>query len=309
MSVGFARTGARCGAGSPQNAQPADHRTEPPAGAHAQPLRIRIATWNVDRLFDTRCDTGRCGPGEYEPLPTEAELAAQGRRIAQGIRDLHADVVLLDEVEDEAALAPVRASLGDAFPYAAMGHTSAAASIDVVVLSRFPIVAVSRHEGRDLRRPDGSRTHLTRELLEVTLDPGTGTELVVFAAHFKSKRNDDTGRRFAEARYTGEQIAARAKRSPEALIVLGGDLNDTPDSNAIAELVRRGALFRVAADAPSDGTYLHGRTREAIDHLFIPSAERSVYVPGSARVVRTNTRGYAGSDHAALYADFVLQPR
>ena len=101
--------------------------------------------------------------------------------------------------------------------------------------------------------------------------------------------------------------------STDALVVLGGDLNDTPGSPTLDALEASG-LVSVAAELPptEQGTFVFGDAAVALDHLYVPAALRGRYITGSARVVRDDAtprrgHGYAGSDHAALVADFAMR--
>ena len=98
-----------------------------------------------------------------------------------------------------------------------------------------------------LTRPDGSTTTFSRELLEVHVTKA-GRAIIFFAAHFRSKSNDDPGRRLAEAQATRRIVDAVAAANPRALVVLGGDLNDTPGSPPLDALTGNGGLLRAAAN-------------------------------------------------------------
>ena len=268
---------------------------------------VRIAAFNVQRLFDTVCDSGECGGNNYEALPTPSEFGLQADRLASAISRLNADVVLLAEVETQASLDALTSRL-PRFGYSELGETGAPASVDVAVLSVHPITDVRGHRERTLWRPDGSATRFSRELLEVHLDVN-GKKVIVFSAHFRSKSNDDAGRRVAEAVATRDIVAGAAQAAPDALVVLGGDLNDVPGSEPITELERDGALLRVSSDRPDSETwtYAYYGDLQAIDHLYLANGGGS-YVPGSFRTARDPRGGYGGSDHAAVYADFLPEP-
>ncbi|RKG92638.1 endonuclease/exonuclease/phosphatase family protein [Corallococcus sp. CA053C] len=270
---------------------------------------VRIAAFNVHRLFDTVCDSGSCGGTNYEELPTATEFAQQAERLARAITALNADIVLLEEVETQTSLDELLRRM-PAFGFSQLGEIGTAASVDVAVLSRHPITDVRRHRDQVIYRPDGSATRFSRELLEVHLDVG-GADTIVFAAHFRSKVDDDPGRRIAEATATRNIVADVAKTSPGALVVFGGDLNDVPGSEALTALERDGAMVRVASDRPASETwtYVYSGQRQAIDHLYhAPAPEGGTYLPGSFRVAREGN-GYGGSDHCAVYADFVVEPK
>ncbi|MCP3098464.1 endonuclease/exonuclease/phosphatase family protein [Myxococcus sp. K15C18031901] len=266
---------------------------------------VRIAAFNVHRLFDTVCDSGSCGGSNYEALPSPTAFENQVSKLSTAIASLDADVVLLAEVETQVGLDALLARL-PRLPHGVLGETGEPASVDVAVLSAHPITAVYGHRERPLVRPDGSSTRFSRELLEVHLDVD-GAEVIVFAAHFRSKVNDDPGRRLAEAEATRDIVSQVAARSPQALVVMGGDLNDVPGSEPLQALEKGGDLLRVASDRPTDQTwtYVYSGQRQAIDHLFFARGGGGGYVAGSFRAVREGNSGFGGSDHAAVHADFL----
>jgi endonuclease/exonuclease/phosphatase (EEP) superfamily protein YafD len=269
---------------------------------------LRVAAFNVHRLFDTVCDSGACGGSNFEAQPSPDAFAAQAGQLAAALNALDADIVLLSELETQASLDALTSRL-PRFPHAVLGETGSPASVDVAVLSAYPITQVLRHRSRTLYRPDGSATRFSRELLEVHLDV-EGAKVIVFAAHFRSKVDDDPGRRFAEADAARDIVSSAAAAAPGALVVLGGDLNDVPGSEPLNALERGGALLRVASDRPDSETWTYSYFGEyqAIDHLYLARGG-GTYVPGSFRAARAGSRGgYGGSDHAAVYADFLPAP-
>lgn len=267
--------------------------------------KLRIAAFNVHRFFDTICHSGACGGSNFEELPSPEAFDAQAGQLAAAIGALGADVVLLSELETQASLDALKARLPQ-YPAAVLGETGSPASVDVAVLSAFPITQVLGHRDRTLFRPDGSTTRFSRELLEVHLD-ARGAEVIVFSAHFRSKVADDPGRRFAEADAARDIVSTVAREAPGALVVLGGDLNDVPGSEPLKALELDGALLRVSSDRPDSETwtYSYFGDRQAIDHLYL-ARDSGAYVPGSFRAARGGSSGgYGGSDHAAVYADFL----
>jgi endonuclease/exonuclease/phosphatase family metal-dependent hydrolase len=289
---------------------PTDAGVPPDTGEQEEPApgTVRIAAFNVHRFFDTVCESGTCGGSAYEELPSPEAFGSKAVRLANAIARLKAGVVLLSEVETQPCLDALQTRL-PGFSSAVLGELGTPASVDVAVLARFPIREVRRHRAsRVLTRPDGTRTLFSREFLEVRLDV-QGAELVVFATHFRSKVNDDPGRRYAEAQMAHAIITEVAAERPGALLVLGGDLNDVPGSPPLEALEEDGALHRVSSDRPEDeiGTLWYQGVRQPIDHLYQASEAAGQYVPGSFRVVGdTPVSGLGGSDHAAVRADFEL---
>ncbi len=288
-------TGVSPDAGTSADDAASDSLPAPPSGA------LRVASLNVHLLFDSVCDSGKCGTGDFEAVATEAEIASRVTRIADHLRYLDADVIMLQEVETQALLDAIAAKM-PGYPTHVVGEIGLPASVDVGVLSRFPTLEVKTHRDQTLVRPDGTTTTFTREFLEVHLDRG-GSRVIAFAAHFRSKNNDDPGRRYAEAVAARDIVAQAALDNPMALVVMGGDLNDVPGSSPINALEEK--LSRVSAGLPNAdiATYWYSGDGQAIDHLFVPS--RSRIVDGTFAVARDpGVHTFAGSDHAAVHADF-----
>lgn len=271
------------------------------------PSVLRAATFNTHLFFDPTCDSGRCGAGDFEQAPTPQAFALRADSLAAAIRSLNADVVSLQELETQGCLDALAAHLKDLYPTAVLGETGLPGSIDVAVLANGELVEVRKHRDQPLMRPDGSATSFTRELLEVHLQV-KGRRVILFAAHFRSKSSDDPGRRLAEAQAARDIILRSAKEFPAAVVLLGGDLNDTPGSPPIAALESAPELLRVAKDRPPESiaTYTWNGNAQAIDHLFLTGS--GSYIPASATAVydTAGKLGLAGSDHAALRADFKL---
>lgn len=258
--------------------------------------RIRVGTFNVRRFFDPVCDSRACGVGDYEEQPSQAGFEARADQLATAVLGLEADAVALAEVETQTSLDALLARLPGWS--GVLGEIGDAGSVDVAVVTRLPLGEVVTHRARTpLTRPDGTATQFSRELLEVHLG-----DVVLVAAHFKSKSDDDPGRRLAEA-----QASASIVRGIEGrLVVLAGDLNDTPSSPPLEALTGAG-LVRVAADVPisEQGTYEFNGSLQAIDHILVAPGGAALRVLRSSRTWRDG-RGYGGSDHAALTSDFLL---
>jgi len=269
---------------------------------------LRIATFNVRRFFDTVCDSGACGPNDYEDALTQGELDARADQLGAAILGLDADIVLLQEVESQASLDALMLRVADRLPHGVLGETGWPASLDVAILGPGTPTAVVRHADGPIGRVDGEDVFFARELLEVRYEVA-GLEVDVFVAHFKSKVGDEPERRLAEAVRTREVVLAAAAARPDALIVLGGDFNDVPGSAPLEALEADGGLERLSGRAsPNDvWTVTYQGKHLALDHLYLPPGRDALYVDGTVAAVRGRFGGgYGGSDHAALRAVFDL---
>jgi endonuclease/exonuclease/phosphatase family metal-dependent hydrolase len=176
--------------------------------------------------------------------------------------------------------------------------------IDVGVLARVPVAAYVSH--LDERSPGGARLW-SRDLVEVHLEPGPETRpLVVLGNHLVSRLDPaaDARRREQAARVREVADALRAGADRPAVLVVG-DLNDLPDSPALAPLLADGAFVDLGASLPQDEawTWSGGGARERIDYALSPhpdaAAVTSVGVVSGADVA-------AASDHRPLVVDLWL---
>ncbi|MDB4939425.1 MAG: Endonuclease/exonuclease/phosphatase family protein [Labilithrix sp.] len=284
----------------------------PDGGATRRPGVLRVATFNVHRYFDTLCDSGNCAAGDFEEAPSQAVFDAQTDKLAKGIALIDPDVISLEEVETDrclSALTAKLASLGKAFTISHLGETGSPGSVDVAVLARGTLGEIKTHRETRIPLAGGGTTTFSRELLEIRMTFGE-RQVVMFAAHFRSQVADDPARRLAEAKAAQAIIAKTSTDLPDALVLLGGDLNDKPGSEAINALEAGGALVRVAKDLPPDdqATYIFNGVKSALDHIFIGAPQATRYVGKSTTAYKDDPRGgFAGSDHAALAADFSIE--
>jgi predicted extracellular nuclease len=282
------------------------------AGVSRRPGVIRVGTFNVHRYFDTVCDSGRCAAGDFEEAPSQATFDAVTTKLAKGIALIDPDVIALEEVETSRcldALVAKLASLGKDFPIAHLGEIGTPGSVDVAILARGALTEIKTHRDTPIKEANGTTTTFSRELLEVRMTFGPKS-VVMFAAHFRSQVADDPARRLAEAKAAQAIVSKVSTDLPDALVLLGGDLNDKPGSDPINALEMGGALLRVAKDVPPDdqATYVFQGVKSAIDHVFVGAPQAARYVAKSATAYRDDARGgFAGSDHAALAADFSIE--
>lgn len=288
------------GAADSSSSEPAPPDLPPPG-----PQDIVVATFNVHRFFDTKCDSATCGNGAYEEVYSQAEFTYRADQLADAIDEMQADIVMLQEVESQACIDALVDRLPQ-FETAFIGETGFVASIDTAILSRLPLIEIRSHGKAPIPLPGGGSTHFARDYLEAHLDAG-GRRLIAFVAHFKSKNDDDPDRRLAEANAARDLIDLAADNYPDALVLMGGDLNDVPQSEPLQAIEAGGGTVRVAEElGDDDWTYVYDGDTRAIDHLYLSTRSGGgSFVKGSARVLRgAGTDGWGGSDHAAVRGTF-----
>lgn len=296
--------------------------TTPPATAQP-PQSITIGSYNVRNFLDVFDDPYT--QDESVKVKPRDEIIA----MAKAIKQLDADVVMFQELENEFVLqAMVDEFLPNAgYRYVAAQRTNSNRGINLGIISRFPITQLRSYRFQTLTHPDapGREWRFARDLMRATLDIGLDRPVDVFSVHLKSNRdgpNDPNSRlyRTAEAIRLKEIVREELAQDPEALIVLAGDFNsnyeERPDQArpwpAMAHLMKPEAdgshlLVDVHAHLsdeqrvtiPGDGRY----PPATFDYILASPAMARSYVRDSAEIIR-NPAITVGSDHRPLAAKF-----
>lgn len=258
--------------------------------------------------------------------PTELAL----RHTAQVVADLAPDVLGVVEAEDRLALLRFSETLveplaGWGFDHVMLVDGNDDRGIDVGILTRGrPVERIVSHV--DDRRPDGGRI-FSRDCPEYEVRLPSGERLVVLVNHFKSKGyggfGESSRRRRAQAERVREIYDSRMAAGDDLVVVLG-DLNDTPGSDPLAPLLQDGGPRDVSEhptfeDGGWPGTYTTGRAGNKIDYVLCsPRVFETITAAGMHRrgvwtasgrweMYPTLTRSVdAASDHAALWVDVDL---
>ena len=227
---------------------------------------FRVGTYNVENLFDRFDDpysTSDDMYGRFTSKPkSRSKLYDCGSRIREnGVGNNPIDIVGLQEIENFGALLDfVQASVGPGYG-AKTGVVSQPSNdprgIDLGLIVRTDLFRVGRvisHRFKKFMRPDGKIYQFGRDCLQVEVLNRDSNELfmTVFICHFKSKytgidqfKNPDE---YAEAQETNSikrlaeatEVARIVEESVDIendLFVVLGDLNDTPDSDALSPLL------------------------------------------------------------------------
>ncbi len=269
--------------------------------------RLRVATFNIMNLFDGHDDPYRDDEGT-PPKPRD-----QIERVAAVIREIDADVLALQEVENRDYLERfVRAMLPDlGYEHVVLFEGNDMRGIDVALLSRVPVGPVTSHRHMALRDEDGRPVRFHRDLLQVVLAPPEGPQVAVFVVHLKSKGTGPSSDaiRLAEARAIRQVLDGLLARDPQACFVLCGDMNDTWDSPALKTLRGEGpgALRCFFEEVPEDRriTFTEEPYRSMIDFILCSPAMAGRHVPGSYRIPQLSL-ATAGSDHNPVITEFHL---
>ena len=173
---------------------------------------------------------------------------AKRKQIADRLKALDLDVVAVQEVEDIDTLKRFNTDdLGSLYPHVVLIEGNDPRMIDVGVLSKRPIGAVTSWQHVPDPQPDEADELLfSRDLLQVEILKSGGDRLLtLFVNHLKSQfvpfnkdpvvekaKNDKRRRRQAEG---AVKIIARTMRPNSRFAVLG-DMNDVPDAPTLQPL-------------------------------------------------------------------------
>jgi len=282
----------------------------PAAHAEHSNSTFSVATYNARFLMDV-FDDPYTHDEEHEPKK-QRELAL----LAKTIRQLNADIVAFQEVENEGTLKAFSVEHLPGMGYRQVGvlATNSLRGQNLGILSRHPILSITGHRHRPLALPDDPRRwHFARDLMHVRLRVAESHELHLFVVHLKSKHDSEGDAesadwRLAEAIAVRRIMAETMATDPDGWYLLVGDMNDLPLSLPLQTL--RGSrdalpLIDLHRHLPASQrvTYLWGRYRSTIDYILASPALAVRSVPQSARVL-TDKSMLRGSDHAPVVAEF-----
>ena len=266
-----------------------------PPAAPPPPGRLRVASWNLENLFDTEDDPDNPGDDDYsDPAAwrrwTPARYAAKLDHLATVVAALRPDILFVQEAENRRVLDDLAARLRDGpapwpMPHVAHRESHDHRGIDVGVLSRFPLRTVALHEP----------VPGLRGILEVRARLGGGSrDATLLACHLKSQLGDaeeNIALRQREAAALRGLAAKAVAARPAGTLFIAGDFNDDFDSAALrvglGAATSRDAipppgsgdplrLYNLVGDIPGDarGSYYYARRKvwNTFDAIVVPAS-------------------------------------
>lgn len=276
---------------------------------------LTIATYNVENYGPANRLTEEGYRKDY-PKPE-----SEKRALRVVIRGLNADVLVLQEMGDQAHLDELRRDLkteGIDYPYWALA-SAADADRRVAMLSKRPLKAVTTHTDLQFNYLGGKET-VKRGLLEATIATSAG-DVTFFAVHLKSRFTDRADDPMSAIRRAGEATAVRdrvLKRFPTpatSRFILLGDCNDSRTSKAIAFLQKRGkteiATLLHGTDSRGE-VWSHAYRKEEsysrVDQIFVSPALLPAVKDKAAHIYdRDGVR--EASDHRPVFIVLALEPK
>ena len=246
---------------------------------------------------------------------------------------LDADVLAVIEAENRPSLErfseQVLRTVGfDPYPRIMLVDGNDDRGIDVGVMARdaYPLRAIVSHVDD---RSDGGGRIFSRDCPEYEIVLPSGQSLWLLVNHFKSKGYGSTASSTARRRMQ----AARAREIMDlrlaggaTYVALVGDLNDTPDSQALEPLFQDGRLRDISFHPKFEsdgrpGTWQNGTKANKLDYIILsPALEAKVVRAGVERrgvwggkngtlfphIPEITKEIEAASDHAAIWVDLDL---
>ncbi|MDJ0629283.1 MAG: endonuclease/exonuclease/phosphatase family protein [Rhodobacter sp.] len=303
--------------------------------------KVRIATFNCENLFARY----RFGQNVPAPMPEfsindlsfDIHSTRSKRITGKAIKDIDADIVCLQEVENQPVLDRFNSeflarSRNKRYRHRVLIDGNDPRHIDVAFLSRYPIKSIRSH--RHDRNPANTAQAFSRDCVRVDIDVD-GDVLTLYGNHFKSMiggRRDTRARRVDQAERVHEILTEDWGPDFEGDFVVLGDLNDYPQrgdgtTTALGKLLDDDNLVNVNDRLPRDDRWTHYFAREneyrQLDYLLLskqlddasgnPVPERELRgLPWRADEVDTDRYDDVGhsspkaSDHVPLYVDVLV---
>ena len=251
---------------------------------------LRVASWNVENLFDTEDDPNNPGDDEFTPngamLWTEEVYRIKLDRLAELIAAMKPDIIGLAEIENRRVLEDLQKTLATAYDY----HLPEIIHREGRDYRGIETALLSKYKPAEVRWQTGNPTG--REMLCATFSVGP-SELTIIMCHWKSKlipagmtEQDVDNMRIREAKAVRRDFERKLRKNPNAAVMVMGDFNDDVASPILTRdgglLVSRGllktsplCLFNLSSDIPVNrrGTYYYYPKRlwNSLDSMSVSS--------------------------------------
>lgn len=296
---------------------------------------IRLATYNVENLFDEKDDPALSGAQEDKD---NAKPVEHLKALAATIRAIDADVIALEEIESKEALVGFRDEYlkGLGYEYVESFDAGDSRGIENAVISRFPLrdTKIWLHmplEGAG--HPEiingkanaefGKAFDFRRSPLRVTVEvpaekagAGKPYALTLFVVHHKSSAGFGYWRE-AEAKRVLELVHEFEESDSSANVAMLGDFNALPQDESVQAYARAGMIDVFADRTAGDSGCLTHASNRTIDYIFVNSNLRPELLEQSRFIFATpqlasdadwrtapKPAGYA-SDHLPVVVDIV----
>jgi endonuclease/exonuclease/phosphatase family metal-dependent hydrolase len=270
-----------------------------------QPVALTVATFNVYNFFDAQDD-----PSHQDDTPSASSVTGKLQSLGRALRELNADVVALQEVENFKLLQRLNTEELSSLNYTEVKLVEGndVRGIDVALLSRFKVTWIFSHASETFKGVDGdTQTYgFSRDCLEIEIKPLPNRPVTLLINHLRSSTaGGGLARRYAQAQQVRKIADGIFSKRPDGLLAVLGDLNDGPQTKTLS-LVKSGtpALFDLLSLAPAAERYTF-KNKTQLDYIIVSPALQGDLVAGS---VKADHRGvFSGtSDHFPVIAKFMI---
>ena len=260
--------------------------------AHDGRVKLRVVNWNVETFFDAVADGDEYGEFAKSKNWNEAAYTARLTRLASSIKKLNADVVVMEEIENEAVVQDVANFLAGEwnsrrwYRWGCFAKEPGSA-IGCAVISRLPLENLSVHS-LDCRSAEGEQPSLRPVLqLEVVKND---RRLTLFVNHWKSMKGGEAETAVWRERQQAllERLVSGTLGEAKQPVLCCGDFNmDVEDFQHDAEgaVVLQGdgsctevrsPWFAEDGEMVGDGSYMYQGCWSRIDNFFTAGAAEAV---------------------------------
>lgn len=232
-------------------------------------LEFKVATYNVENLFDSKKDGGEYA--EYTPENkhgwNEAMVRIKVANLARVIGDINADIIVLEEVENRAILHRLNDALGaKAYAHLFYPNKKERVGIETALLSRFPIEKTAtialKDQARGIHRISVLVDHYPLDLY-INHWPAfkeKEDERLVYAKTLYNVLENEKGREFILLGDFNSPYQEQKGRWGMGLVssLHAGD--------------KHAPLYNLWYDLPQEQRYSHsyGKEKQTLDHIIIP---------------------------------------
>lgn len=231
--------------------------------------QYQVVSWNIENFFDVYDD-----PYTRDQV-TKPAYVSEGRKkqVAAVLKELNADVVALQEVENRFLLQGfVDAYLPEMGYQVVLLEGNDSRGIDVALLTRYAVKEVATYQHRRFQSSAGETMSFRRDLLRVRLAAPVNGD--IYVVHLKSQHGDEVADvvREAEATEITKIIAEVGAGAANYRAMVVGDFNEVPEMPTIGILRDSGLID------PMAGTEKYSYNKEPyltrIDFALLTAAQK-----------------------------------
>lgn len=240
---------------------------------------------------------------------------------ARVIEAVNADILCVVEVDNRIALKRFNEYLLKEekveYPHAMVIDGNDERGIDVGLLSRFPLGNIRTHIDDKFKSGNRFYNIFSRDCPEYEVVIGGGQIVTVLCNHLKSKGYGTKADNDKKRKRQADRIAEILKNYDltKDLVVVAGDLNDTPGNPPLQSLLTLPNLKDVLDSPKFSGTRWTYGGKDQIDYVLVSQPlfdaitkvgieRRGIFKKNNPAFTQVKSKVTQASDHAAVWAEF-----